>query len=256
MNILDKLVAATQVRLARDRAAGLPPQCQKARAPFLFEQHLAAEGMSFICEVKKASPSKGLIAEDFPYVDIARDYEAAGASAISVLTETDYFLGSDAYLQKIRAAVDTPLLRKDFTISPFQIEQAARMGADAILLICAILSPQQLKEYIILADSFGLSCLVEAHDEAELQMALDAGARIVGVNNRNLKTFEVNTENSLRLRRLAPREVLFVSESGIRTAQDIKLLEENGVDAVLVGETLMRAADRRAALDALRGGTR
>jgi len=210
--------------------------------------------IAFICEVKKASPSKGVIAEDFPYLDIARAYEQAGADAISVLTEPDFFQGSDRYLAEIRGVVDIPLLRKDFIIDPFQIEQAACLGADAILLICAILTPVQLAEYCQMADTLGLSCLVEAHDEDELRMALSAGARVVGVNNRNLKTFAVDTQNSIKLRKLAPKEVVFVSESGIRTAEDVQFLRENGVDAVLIGETLMRAPDKKAALAALRGG--
>lgn len=255
MNILDKLVAATKKRLERDKSIGLPPACSKKRKPFLFEDTLKKPGMSFICEVKKASPSKGVIAEDFPYLDIAVEYENAGASAISVLTETDYFLGKDKYLQEIREAVEIPLLRKDFTIDPFQIEQAHRLGADAVLLICAILTPEQLKDYIKLADSLGLSCLVEAHNEEELKSALNSGARIIGVNNRDLKTFTVDVNNSIRLRNLAPDNAIFVSESGIKTAADIKILSENGVDAVLVGETLMRSKDKKAALNTLKGSS-
>jgi indole-3-glycerol phosphate synthase len=253
MNILERITAAAKIRVEREKQAGLPPPNGKARPPFLFEGQLRKEGISFICEVKKASPSKGVLAEDFPYLAIAQDYEKAGATAISVLTEPDFFQGSDRYLSEIRVAVNIPLLRKDFIIDPFQIEQAARLGADAVLLICAILTPAQLAAYIGLADRLGLSCLVEAHDERELKTALRAGARVVGVNNRDLKTFAVDTGTSIRLRELAPKEIVFVSESGIRTAGDVQLLRKHGIDAVLVGETLMRSPDKQAALATLRG---
>ena len=252
MNILEQIVLSAKERVERDKKSGFPLKKIKNKIPFIFEKSLRKpdkpdksdksdkSDISFICEIKKASPSKGIISEDFPYLDIAREYAEAGADAISVLTEPDYFQGSDRYLREIREAVSIPLLRKDFTIDPFQIEQAACLGADAILLICAILSEAQIAEYIKEADKFGLSCLVEAHDEDELKTALRAGARIVGVNNRNLKTFEVDMQNSIRLRALTPPDVIFVSESGIKTAEDVKLLRRHGVDAVLVGEALMR----------------
>lgn len=256
MNMLDKLVAATKGRIERDKKKmpTFPGAVPKALEAFAFEKALRAQGMSLICEVKKASPSKGIIAEDFPYLDIAAQYESAGAAAISVLTETDYFLGSDLYFQEIRKVIKIPLLRKDFIIDPYQIEQSFYLGADAILLIAAILSPSQLREYIAMATDFGLSCLVETHDEKELKTAVDAGARIIGVNNRDLRTFEVDLQNSIRLRRLAPKEVIFVAESGVKTAADIKLLHENEIDAVLVGEALMTSNDKAAALKALKGG--
>jgi len=253
MSILEKIAAAAKERVERDKKAGLPAPVVHGQTPFRFERRLRRPGMSFICEVKKASPSKGVIAEDFRWLDIARDYEEAGADAISVLTEPEFFLGSDRYLAGIREAVNVPLLRKDFVVDPFQIEQAACLGADAILLICAILTPARLAEYIKTADRLGLSCLAEAHDEAELKTALAAGARVVGVNNRDLRTFAVDTGNSVRLRKLAPEDVVFVAESGIRTAEDVNLLRRAGVDAVLVGEALMRAPDKKAALAALRG---
>lgn len=255
MNILQQIAASTAERVARDKAAGLPARTHPPRAPFLFESNLRTPGISFICEVKRASPSKGVIAEDFPYLEIARAYEKAGADAISVLTEPDYFQGRAQYLSEIRAAVATPLLRKDFIIDPFQIEEAAALGADAILLICAILTPAQLKEYHAIADKLGLSCLVEAHDEAEVKTALTAGARIIGVNNRDLKTFTVDTSNSIRLRQLVPSDILFVAESGVRTAEDVALLRAHNISAVLVGETLMRAPDQAAMLSSLRGGS-
>ena len=251
MSILDDIVASTRKRVERDKLAGLNSEFQSPNSravPFLFEQTLRQQGFHFICEIKKASPSKGIIAIDFPFLDIAREYEEAGASAISVLTEPEFFLGSDRYLAEISAAIHTPLLRKDFTVDPFQIEQAACLGADAILLICAILSPTELSEYIMEADRFGLSCLVEAHSEDEIGAALRAGARVVCVNNRNLKSFAVDTGNSIRLRKLVPDDIVFVSESGVRTASDVELLRQNGINVVLIGETLMRSQDKKAAL--------
>lgn len=221
---------------------------------YRFYKALQKEGMSYICEVKKASPSKGLIAPDFPYVKIAREYEKAGASAISCLTEPYYFKGSDAYLREIASTVSIPVLRKDFTVNQYMIYQAKVLGASAILLICAILDDEQLTEYLALADSLGLDALVEAHDAEEVARALKAGAQIVGVNNRDLKTFEVDVRNSIRLREQAPRDVLFVSESGIKTSEDIRKLYQNEVDAVLIGETLMRSEDKKQALETLNGG--
>lgn len=263
MTILDKIVVSTRARLAAQQAAVPLDEVRRAAnkrrtavgtsRDFAFEKALAAPGVAFICEVKKASPSKGVIARDFPYVQIAREYAAAGAAAISVLTEPEFFLGSTAYLAEIRQEVDTPLLRKDFIVDEYQIYETAALGADALLLICAVLTAEQLAAYIKLADTLGLSCLVEAHDEVELQAALKAGARVVGVNNRNLKDFTVDFENSLRLRAQAPPSVLFVAESGVQTAADVARLRAGGVDAVLVGEALMRTPDKAAALTALRG---
>lgn len=253
MNILDEILEKTRVRVAKEKQSGPAEAVFPRRTPFCFEQALKGTEISFICEVKRASPSKGLIAPDFPYVDIAKAYQAAGAAAISVLTEPDYFQGKNAYLSEIRRAVDVPLLRKDFVVDAFQITQAAALGADAVLLICAALTPKQLKEFIRAADACGLSALVEAHDAAEVHMAIAAGARVIGVNNRDLKTFTVNMENSIHLRRLAPLDTIFVSESGIQTHQDVKRLAESDIHAVLIGETLMRAGDKKAALEALRG---
>ena len=220
---------------------------------FPFEKALAADGISFICECKKASPSKGLIAEDFPYLEIAKEYEAAGASCISVLTEPKWFLGSDEYLKEITSAVSIPCLRKDFTVDEYMIYEARLLGASAVLLICSILSGDDLKHYIEICDKLGLSALVEAHDEAEIKMAVNAGARIIGVNNRNLKNFTVDINNSGRLRHLVPDNVLFVAESGINSRSDVAALEEARVDAVLIGEKLMRAEDKRAMLSELKG---
>ena len=219
-----------------------------------FEKALKAKDISFICEVKRASPSKGIIAEEFHYLDIAREYEGAGAAAISVLTEPYYFKGDDRYLREIADTVSIPLLRKDFTVDSYMIYEARVLGASAVLLICAILDKDTLAEYINIAHSLGLSALVEAHTEAEVDMALAVGARIVGVNNRNLNTFEVDITLSERLRRMAPRDIIFVSESGVRTADDVAMLRYIGVDAVLVGETLMRSTDKKASLTELRGG--
>ncbi len=218
-----------------------------------FRKNLAKPGISFICEAKKASPSKGLIAPDFPYVQIAKDYEAAGAAAISCLTEPKWFMGADEYVTEIAAAVATPVLRKDFTIDEYMIYEAKVLGASAILLICALLDVPTLRAWRELAESLGMDALVEAHDEVEVEMALESGARIIGVNNRDLKTFVVDVNNSTKYRSMVPADVLFVSESGITTRADIEVLEANGTNAVLIGETLMRAADKKAMLDELRG---
>ena len=226
---------------------------QQVRDKFSFERALQKPGISFICECKKASPSKGLIAPDFPYLQIAKEYESAGADCISVLTEPKWFLGSDSYLKEIAGTVSIPCLRKDFTVDEYMIYEARLLGASAVLLICSILSEAQIREYINICDTLGLSALVEAHDDKEVQMALNAGARIIGVNNRNLKDFSVDTENSRKLRELIPRDVLFVSESGVSTADDVRKLREIGADAVLIGETLMRATDKKAKLNELRG---
>ncbi len=261
MNILEQIAEKTRERIAKEKEAVPVEVLQKQykdkfveKKPHRFLTALQKNGMSYICEVKKASPSKGLIAEDFPYLDIARDYEAAGASAISCLTEPYWFQGSDAYLKEICAAVQIPVLKKDFTIDPYMIWQAAAAGASAVLLICSILTDGELKSWRELAESLGMDALVEAHDETEVKRAIDSGARIIGVNNRDLKTFTVDCRNSIRLRQLAPEDTVFVSESGIKTAEDIKLLRKNHVDAVLVGETLMRSTDKRQMLETLNGG--
>ncbi|HIT66936.1 MAG TPA: indole-3-glycerol phosphate synthase TrpC [Candidatus Merdisoma merdipullorum] len=270
MNILNEIAKKTRERVMKEKQE-LPlsrlraqteeimknkPSMESESADcrsFPFRKALASPGMSYICEVKKASPSRGLIAPEFPYLDIAKEYEAAGASAISCLTEPFYFLGSDRYLKEISGNVRIPTLRKDFTVDEYMIYQAKALGASAVLLICAILDDAELRSYRELSEELGLDSLMEAHDAKELERALKAGARLVGVNNRDLRTFRVDTKNSIRLRRLVPSDVLFVSESGIRTAEDIQALRENGVDAVLIGETLMRSADKRAALEALNG---
>ena len=221
---------------------------------FPFEKALARGGISYICEVKKASPSKGIIAEDFPYVEIAKDYEKAGASAISVLTEPRWFKGENRYLQEISQNVKIPLLRKDFTLCEYQIYEAKVIGASAVLLICALLDTQTIRKWIRLCDSLGLSALVEAHTEEEVESALAAGARIVGVNNRNLKDFTVDLTTCTRLRRLVPKDILFVGESGIKTADDVQELRDAGVNGLLIGETLMRNPDKKQALESLNGG--
>lgn len=220
---------------------------------FPAEERLRREGIHFICEVKKASPSKGLIAKAFPYIQIAKEYEEAGADLISCLTEPHYFQGSDQYLSEIKKEVSIPVLRKDFTIDAYQIYEAKVLGADLVLLICALLSEETLKEYIGICDSLGLSALVEVHDEDEMKMAVRAGARIIGVNNRNLKDFTVDIKNSTRLRAMVPEEVIFVAESGIRTAEDIAELREARVNGVLIGETLMRSPDKKAKIRELLG---
>ena len=221
---------------------------------FPFKKALAKQGLSFICEVKKASPSKGIIAEDFDYLSIAKEYENAGAAAISCLTEPFWFKGSDRYLEEISKNVSIPVLRKDFTVDEYMIYRAKILGADAVLLICAVLSPSQLKEYCDIAAGLGLSALVEAHDENEIGMALDAKAEIIGVNNRNLKDFTVDINNSINLRKLVPPEVLYVSESGMKTNEDIAKLYKNGVNAVLIGETLMQSGNKKEMLARLGKG--
>lgn len=221
---------------------------------FPFEKALARGGISYICEVKKASPSKGIIAEDFPYVEIAKDYEKAGASAISVLTEPRWFKGENRYLQEISQNVKIPLLRKDFTVCEYQIYEAKVLGASAVLLICALIDTDTTRKWIRLCDSLGLSALVEAHTEEEVKSALAAGARVVGVNNRNLKDFTVDLTTCTRLRRLVPKDILFVGESGIKTADDVQELRDAGVNGLLIGETLMRNPDKKQALESLNGG--
>ena len=258
MTILDEIAsyAKERVALAKEKAPLHTVKNAALSMPegdFSFEKALRKDDISFICECKKASPSKGIIADDFPYLDIAKDYDRAGADCISVLTEPKWFLGSDRYLEEIAKAVSIPCLRKDFTVDEYMIYEAKVLGAGAVLLICSILGSSQLKEYMAICDELGLSALVETHDEREVEMALGCGARIIGVNNRNLKDFTVDTENSRRLRELIPRDVIFVSESGVKSAEDVRILKQIGADAVLVGETLMRAEDKKKKLSELKG---
>lgn len=260
-NILEEIAARTRERIAKEKSCIFVSELENriqevnknAGQKITFLQALQKDGMSYICEVKKASPSKGLIAPDFPYLAIAKEYEQAGASAISCLTEPFYFQGADRYLREIAATVKIPVLRKDFTVDEYMIYQAKSLGASAVLLICAILDDGELRAYRQLAKELGLNALVEAHDEYEVDRALNLGAEIVGVNNRDLRTFQVDMNNSIRLRKMAPDNVVFVSESGIRTPEDIRILYENKVDAVLIGETLMRSPDKKAALESLNG---
>lgn len=258
MTILDQLAEYARKRTEQAKRKVPPEEIRRQAASlpkgaFPFEKALKKAGISFICECKKASPSKGLIAPDFPYLAIAKEYEAAGADGISVLTEPKWFLGSDEHLKEIASVVSVPCLRKDFTVDDYMIYEAKTLGASAVLLICSILSGEQIKSYIGVCDALGLSALVEAHDESEVRTALHAGARIIGVNNRDLRDFSVNTENSRRLRELVPPDVLFVSESGVSSAGDVAKLREIGADAVLIGETLMRASDKKRKLAELRG---
>jgi len=257
--ILDTIAEATRERVEQSKKsidiAHMRRMAEEMdpNTGFPFYKALKADGMSFICECKKASPSKGIIAEDFPYLDIAKQYEAAGASCISVLTEPKWFLGSNDYLREIAENVTIPCIRKDFTVDEYMIYEAKTLGAKAVLLICSILSKSQLKEYLDLAHSLGLSAIVETHDDEEMQMAIDIKAGIVGVNNRNLKDFTVDVSNSMKLKQMATGDMIFVAESGIKTREDIAVLEEAGVDAVLVGETLMKAEDKKAMLNYLKG---
>lgn len=258
MNILDELAASAKERVEKAKLVLSCDEIKKRafdlpKGEFEFEKALTGGDIAFICECKKASPSKGVIAEDFPYLQIAKDYEKAGAACISVLTEPTRFLGSDEYLREIAEEVSIPCIRKDFTVDEYMIYEAKLLGAKAVLLICSILSEQQISDYIAVCDELGMSALVEAHDEVEVEMAIRVGARIIGVNNRNLKDFSVDTGNSRRMRALIPENIIFVSESGVKDAEDIRMLRESGVDAVLIGETLMRAEDKSAKLAELRG---
>ena len=259
--ILDKIIEATKIRVAQEKQVESPESVKAAALAlpsdtgFPFEAALRQQDFKFICEVKKASPSKGIIAEHFPYFDIAKEYEVAGAAAISVLTEPDFFKGDKKYLQEIASTVKIPVLRKDFIIDEYQIYQAKVWGASAILLICACLDVPTLTKFRELADSLGLSSLVEAHDEQEVQMAIDCGARIIGVNNRNLKDFTVDVQNSVRLRNLVQDDVIFVSESGLETPEDIQVLRDNNIGVALMGETFMRSPNKVEKLAYLYGPT-
>lgn len=259
--ILDTIVEATKIRVAKEKQVESPEAVKAAALAlpsdtgFPFEAALRQQDFNFICEVKKASPSKGIIAEHFPYLDIAKEYEVAGAAAISVLTEPDFFKGDKKYLQEIASTVKIPVLRKDFIIDEYQIYQAKVWGASAILLICACLDVPTLTKFRELADSLGLSSLVEAHDENEVQMAIDCGARIIGVNNRNLKDFTVDVQNSVRLRNLVQDDVIFVSESGLETPEDIQVLRDNNIGVALMGETFMRSPNKVEKLAYLYGPT-
>ena len=259
--ILDRIVEATKIRVAQEKQVESPEAVKAAALAlpsdtgFPFEAALRQQDFNFICEVKKASPSKGIIAEHFPYLDIAKEYEVAGAAAISVLTEPDFFKGDKKYLQEIAGTVKIPVLRKDFIIDEYQIYQAKVWGASAILLICACLDVPTLTKFRELADSLGLSSLVEAHDEQEVQMAIDCGARIIGVNNRNLKDFTVDVQNSVRLRNLVQDDVIFVSESGLETPEDIQVLRDNNIGVALMGETFMRSPNKVEKLAYLYGPT-
>ena len=259
--ILDTIIEATKIRVAQEKQVESPEAIKAAALAlpsdtgFPFEAALRQQDFNFICEVKKASPSKGIIAEHFPYLDIAKEYEVAGAAAISVLTEPDFFKGDKKYLQEIAGTVKIPVLRKDFIIDEYQIYQAKVWGASAILLICACLDVPTLTKFRELADSLGLSSLVEAHDEKEVQMAIDCGARIIGVNNRNLKDFTVDVQNSVRLRNLVQDDVIFVSESGLETPEDIQVLRDNNIGVALMGETFMRSPNKVEKLAYLYGPT-
>ncbi|MCX4351135.1 MAG: indole-3-glycerol phosphate synthase TrpC [Lachnospiraceae bacterium] len=236
--------------LAEIKSEALSMDCSTG---FPFEDALSSQGISFICECKKASPSKGIIAQDFPYLKIAEEYEAADASCISVLTEPKWFLGKNEYLKEITEHVSIPCIRKDFVVDEYMIYEAKLLGASAVLLICSLLSTELLAYYIQICRQLGLSALVEAHDEQEVTSAIEAGARIIGVNNRNLKNFTVDVSNSQKLRALVPENILFVAESGIKNRKDVETLEKACVDAVLIGETLMKSRDKKRMINVLKG---
>ncbi len=255
--ILDKLSDYAKYRVSQNKKLHSYEDIRREaeslqKGNFEFELALKNPGLSFICECKKASPSKGLISPDFPFLEIAKSYEKAGADCISVLTEPKWFLGSDDYLKAIAENVKIPCIRKDFTVDEYMIFEAKLLGAKAVLLICSILDKSQLKEYLAICDTLGISALVEAHDENEIETSLDISARIIGVNNRNLKNFSIDTNNSRKLRKLVPGNVLFVSESGISSPEDIKSIKDFGADAVLIGEYLMKCEDKKKLLSELK----
>jgi indole-3-glycerol phosphate synthase len=257
--ILKRIADSTRLRTEQKKlripfdAIKKTAQHMNSDTGFPFEKALKRPGMNFICEIKKASPSKGLISPDFPYIAIAREYEEAGAAAISGLTEPEFFLGSDEYLNEIQKRVSVPVLRKDFTLDAYQIYEAKILGASAVLLICSLLDTDTIREYIAVCDNLGISALAEAHNGGEIESALDAGARIIGVNNRNLNDFSVDIKNCITLRKLVPPDILFVAESGIQTSQDIEMLRQADVNGVLIGEILMRCEDKRKMLRKLMG---
>lgn len=257
--ILDELANSTRKRVEEQKKRfSLEEMKELAKTndtniPFAFEKALRKDGLAFICEVKKASPSKSIITQDFPYLKIAKEYEQAGAECISVLTEPTKFLGRDEYLKEISKQVKVPLLRKDFTVDEYMIYQAKALGASAILLICALLDTDTLKHYIKVCDRLGLSALVETHDETEIASAVKAGARIIGVNNRNLKDFTVDIQNCIRLKKYIPKDVISIGESGIQTSEEIVKIRDAGIDAVLIGESLMRAKNKKKGLERLKG---
>jgi len=258
MTILDQLADYARERVATAKSNKSLEQVKAEalalpKGDFAFEKALRKDGVSFICECKKASPSKGLIAEDFPYLEIAREYEAAGADCISVLTEPKWFMGSDKYLSEIARIVTIPCLRKDFTVDEYMIYEARARKASAVLLICSILDSNTLGKYLRLCDELELTALVEAHDQNECDMAIGEGARVIGVNNRNLRDFTVDPANCLRLRDYVGDKALFVAESGVKSREDIEVLEKAGVDAVLIGESMMRAEDKKSFLNSLKG---
>lgn len=263
MNILDKICETTKERIEKEKQKISLVEVRKNAESikniekekyFNFEKAIGKkEKINFICEIKKASPSKGIIAEDFDYIEIAKDYQKAGADAISCLTEPHYFLGADEYLKAIKETVNIPVLRKDFIIDEYMIYKSKNIKADAILLIAAVLDKYKLKDYFDIANDLGLSSLFEIHNEEELEKVLNLNPRIIGVNNRDLKTFEVDINNSVRLRKLIPNNIIFVSESGIKCREDIKTLEENKTNAVLIGESLMTKKDKEKEIKKLRG---
>ncbi|MGI6041532.1 MAG: indole-3-glycerol phosphate synthase TrpC [Candidatus Alectryocaccobium sp.] len=257
MNILDTIAEYSMLRVKTDKRA-IPQERLREKAELMkgrdhrFLDALRKPGLSFICEIKKASPSKGIISESFPYLDIAKEYEKAGADCVSCLTEPKWFKGSDNIFRQVRVRIDTPMIRKDFTVDEYQIYQAKCMEADAVLLICSILDDARLKDYLSLCKEIGLDALVEAHNEKEIESAVKADARIIGVNNRNLKDFSVDFANALKLRSMIPKGTVYVAESGVKNADDTKRIKEAGIDAVLIGEAFMRAYDKAALLREMR----
>lgn len=257
--ILDEIIEKKRIQLNDEmRHISLEGWKQRIKRPGLhstrdFYEALKRDGdISIIAEVKKASPSSGIIKEDFDPVSIAKEYCASDVQAISVLTEKNFFMGSDGYLVKIRQSLAVPILRKDFIIDLWQVYQSRCLGADAILLIVSVLSDDMLKKFQVVAGILGMQCLVEVHGKEEVERAVESGARIIGINNRDLKTFEVNLKTTEKLMNYIPHDRVVVSESGIKTTEDMKYLKDLGVDAVLIGETFMRSPSIKDTIDELR----
>ncbi len=256
--ILDTIVAKQKIRIAKDKEIKSFDIMKKEAETFSsvnkisFKDSLKNKDFAFICEIKKASPSKGVIVENFPYLEIAKDYEQAGAAAISVLTEPNFFKGNDKYLTEVSNTVKIPVLRKDFIIDEYQIYQAKVIGASAVLLICAILDDKTLQKYMSIAKSLNLDCLVETHNKEEIKQALNSGAEIIGINNRDLKTFTVDINNSVRLRKYLGDNKILISESGIKSSADIKILKDTGFNGALIGESMMLSENKKQFLNELK----
>ncbi len=254
MNILDKITAKTKERIVfldGEKLKNKAYSCDKGNFPFY--DAIKKDGISIIAEIKHASPSKGIITDDFDVRKISQEYKLAQVDCISVLTEPYFFMGDNSYVEIAKHEAKKPVLRKDFIIDEVQIYESKVIGADCILLISAILDMEKLKKFSYIAETIGLNCLVECHNEKEIELAIKSSAKIIGVNNRDLTTFDVDINNSLRLRKYVPSDILFVSESGIKTKKDMDKLKEIKTDGVLIGETFMRSNNKVNQIKLLKG---